>query len=138
MLLTPVGGNRGTGLTLPVRSNPADRSHLAVATRQWFIEVELIGFAGNGMARRSKAEDPAIGRVLRRLRLDAGMTQEQLGDKIGVSYQQIQKYEVGMNRVALSTCLHLAEALDMLPSEFVAMVEDELDGGNDDTGPTLN
>lgn len=41
------------------------------------------------------------------------MSQEQLADTIGVSFQQIQKYETGTNRVAASKLLRIANALAM-------------------------
>lgn len=40
------------------------------------------------------------------------MTQAQLGDAIGVSFQQVQKYERGVNRVSASTLMKCADALD--------------------------
>lgn len=43
--------------------------------------------------------DVAIGKRLRELRTERGLTQTQLGDLLGVSFQQIQKYEKGTNRI---------------------------------------
>ncbi len=43
--------------------------------------------------------DVAIGKRLRQLRTDRGLTQTQLGELLDVSFQQIQKYEKGTNRI---------------------------------------
>ncbi|WP_245279743.1 helix-turn-helix domain-containing protein [Rhizobium leguminosarum] len=54
-----------------------------------------------------KPKDPAsadvrVGMNIRQLRLRSGMSQEALADKIGVTFQQVQKYEKGANRVSAS------------------------------------
>jgi transcriptional regulator with XRE-family HTH domain len=64
--------------------------------------------------------DVDIGRNIYNLRKQWGMSQGELGDKIGVSFQQVQKYEKGHNRVASSTLVAVCEALqcdykDILP-----------------------
>ncbi len=46
------------------------------------------------------------------------MTQQQLGDKVGIKFQQIQKYETGMNRVSASRLWNIAEALGVQVSFF--------------------
>ena len=43
-----------------------------------------------------------IGKVIRDLRLDAGMTQSKVANYIGVTFQQIQKYEKGNNALSLT------------------------------------
>lgn len=43
--------------------------------------------------------DRVMGPRLRAARMEAGMTQELLGDKLGLTFQQVQKYEKGMNRM---------------------------------------
>jgi transcriptional regulator with XRE-family HTH domain len=57
--------------------------------------------------------DKKIGARIRARRLAIAMSQEALAHKLGVSFQQVQKYEKGVNRVAASTLLDLAEALDV-------------------------
>ncbi|TRO95901.1 helix-turn-helix transcriptional regulator [Glycocaulis profundi] len=57
--------------------------------------------------------DRHIGGRLRRRRRLLGLTQQQLGDSIGIRFQQIQKYECGANRVSASRLFELAEALDV-------------------------
>jgi len=46
------------------------------------------------------------------------MTQQQLAEKVGIKFQQIQKYETGANRVSASRLWDIAEALDVDVSFF--------------------
>lgn len=52
--------------------------------------------------------DQRIGRRLRRLRANCGLSQQRLGAIIGVSYQQVQKYEAGHNRISASALFGVA------------------------------
>jgi transcriptional regulator with XRE-family HTH domain len=54
-----------------------------------------------------------------------GMTQQQLGDIVGIKFQQIQKYETGMNRVSASRLWDIAQALDVSISFFFEGFEGE-------------
>ena len=60
----------------------------------------------------SKA-DGRIGERIRLRRVELGMSQSQLGSSAGVSFQQIQKYEKGVNRVTAARLEVLADALDV-------------------------
>ena len=62
--------------------------------------------------------DKIIGNNLRSLRVQAGFTQAQLGEPLGVSFQQIQKYELGANRVSASTMFLLCTILKCQFSDF--------------------
>lgn len=53
------------------------------------------------------------------------MTQQQLAGKVGIKFQQIQKYETGMNRISASRLWDIAEALDVPVSFFFEGVDDE-------------
>jgi len=55
--------------------------------------------------------DVAVGRAIRAQRLLAGMSQTELGGRIGVSFQQVQKYENGTNRVSTARLTAIASAL---------------------------
>lgn len=54
-----------------------------------------------------------IGWKLRKLRLQAGWTQERLAEQIGVSVQQVQKYESGANKMNTDRLQQVAQALDV-------------------------
>jgi transcriptional regulator with XRE-family HTH domain len=61
--------------------------------------------------------DRHVGSRLRMRRVLMGMSQEKLGDQLGVTFQQVQKYEKGMNRIGASRLQHASRALDV-PVEF--------------------
>lgn len=60
----------------------------------------------------------ALGAKIRAVRVGVGMSQTDLGRVLDVSYQQIQKYERGADRVSASTLKSLAEALGVHPGSF--------------------
>ncbi len=66
--------------------------------------------------------DRLVGERIRRRRVLMGMTQDQLGDALGISYQQIQKYETGANRVSAGRLYLIAEALNTKVSAFFEAV----------------
>ena len=57
--------------------------------------------------------DAHVGRRVRERRLSLGMTQAKLGDALGVSMQQVQKYEAGTNRVAAGRLWNMANILEV-------------------------
>jgi transcriptional regulator with XRE-family HTH domain len=57
--------------------------------------------------------DQHVGKRVRHRRWMIGMTQQQLADKVGIKFQQIQKYETGMNRISASRLWDIAEALSV-------------------------
>lgn len=59
-----------------------------------------------------KAEEE-MGRRIRLRRVEIGMSQSELGDKLDVSFQQVQKYEKGVNRVGAARIEQIAKALDV-------------------------
>lgn len=55
--------------------------------------------------------DIALGVRIRLLRRKLGLSQERLANEIGVTFQQVQKYEIGANRVSFSRLVSIAHAL---------------------------
>ena len=68
--------------------------------------------------------DEHVGKRVRHRRWMIGMTQQQLADKVGIKFQQIQKYETGMNRVSASRLWDIAEALSVPVSFFFEGLEE--------------
>ncbi|WP_062010777.1 helix-turn-helix domain-containing protein [Aureimonas sp. AU4] len=62
--------------------------------------------------------DVHVGHIIRAKRLAIGLTLEELGRCLGVSYQQVQKYEKGTNRVSVSTLYRMAWVLGIAPDAF--------------------
>lgn len=63
--------------------------------------------------------DVIIGRRLRARRQSLGLSQRKLGEILGVSFQQVQKYERGTNRIAVTILVRAAAALDAPTSFFL-------------------
>ncbi len=62
--------------------------------------------------------DRRVGERIRRRRILLGITQDQLADALGISYQQVQKYETGANRVSAGRLAGIAAALDIQAGWF--------------------
>ncbi|MDP9195488.1 MAG: helix-turn-helix domain-containing protein [Pseudomonadota bacterium] len=62
--------------------------------------------------------DVQVGEFLKVMRLLKGWTQEKLAGKLGVSFQQLQKYERGLNRISASRLYQLSVILDVPIEKF--------------------
>ena len=71
--------------------------------------------------------DQAMGMLLRMHRKAAGLSQSELGEAAGISFQQIQKYESGGNRVSISRLFVLAKALKLSPTQLITELEESVD-----------
>lgn len=74
--------------------------------------------ASNSRPRDATAVDTHIGQKIRARRTLLGLSQTELADAAEISFQQIQKYENGTNRVGASRLQQFSEALGVLPSYF--------------------
>ncbi|MGE0596898.1 MAG: helix-turn-helix domain-containing protein [Hyphomonadaceae bacterium] len=68
--------------------------------------------------RATNAVDRRLGQRVRSRRLEIGMSQERLAELLGVTFQQVQKYEKGVNRIAASRLFAIAGALEMPVAKF--------------------
>jgi transcriptional regulator with XRE-family HTH domain len=68
--------------------------------------------------------DVAIGASIRLRRKQAGISQDMLAEKCGVSFQQVQKYENGANRVSFSRLVQIAHALGLRVSALVGDIDE--------------
>jgi transcriptional regulator with XRE-family HTH domain len=59
-----------------------------------------------------------VGRRIRARRLQMGMSQQALAEQVGVTFQQIQKYESGANSLSAATLYRLARVLEARPGHF--------------------
>jgi len=88
------------------------------------------------MAAKTKsadATDHTVGEKIRAQRIVRGLSQTELGNKVGITFQQIQKYEKGSNRVSAGRLKRIADILEVPVSFF-------FDGasGNDATIKNIN
>src|SRR2546421_5196610 len=63
--------------------------------------------------RSARKPDIEMGKKIRLRRVEQRISQSDLGEKLGVSFQQVQKYEKGVNRVGASRLQQIATALDV-------------------------
>lgn len=61
----------------------------------------------------------SVGQMIKKFRLAKGVTQMELAERIGVSYQQIQKYEKGASNITIHRLKQVAEALDISLNQFL-------------------
>ncbi|MBZ9603436.1 helix-turn-helix domain-containing protein [Phyllobacterium chamaecytisi] len=73
------------------------------------------------LTRKSAAAsiDKDLGAKLRVVRLAAGLSQSELGEFMGFSHSQVQKYEMGKNRMAVSTLVQFCKVLKQDPMAFL-------------------
>jgi transcriptional regulator with XRE-family HTH domain len=71
-------------------------------------------------ARRADHRDAEVGRRVRARRLECRLSQTELADRIGVTFQQVQKYEKGVNRVGAGRLQRISEALEVPVTFFFA------------------
>ena len=76
--------------------------------------------------------DIHVGKKIRTQRMMSGISQSELGDRIGVTFQQIQKYEKGANRVSASRLVEIANAMSIDVRSFF----DEFDAQDNDNHAT--
>jgi transcriptional regulator with XRE-family HTH domain len=62
--------------------------------------------------------DAHVGKKIREIRLLRGLTQVKVAEKLGLSFQQLQKYETGYNRVSASKLFEIAQLLGVQPGYF--------------------
>ena len=75
-----------------------------------------------------------VGRVVKRLRTEKGMTQEVLSGFAGVARTHLTMIENGRKQANFETLWRIALALDMKPSELVAIIENETSRRDSDNG----
>jgi len=81
-------------------------------------------------ARRADERDVEVGRRVRTRRLEQCMSQTELADLCGVTFQQIQKYEKGVNRIGAGRLQRIAEALHVGIAYFYDEPKARTEGGS--------
>lgn len=77
--------------------------------------------ASGGRLRATTDIDAQLGSQIRTLRVGRSLSQTELGKRIGVSFQQVQKYERGANRISAATLVLIATALDVSATELLQL-----------------
>lgn len=87
-----------------------------------------------GSAKTPEPMDIALGAAVRIRRRTIGLSQEALADQCGVSFQQIQKYENGANRISFSRLVQISRALRCRVTDLM----DVFDGPDQETAEDLD
>lgn len=78
--------------------------------------------------------DVHVGKKLKQIRILRGMTQTDVASGLNISFQQVQKYELGRNRISASKLFELARILDVPPAYFF----DGLEGTDSESSPRMD
>jgi len=70
--------------------------------------------------------DIKIGKKIRELRNRWGLSQSELAERIGISFQQVQKYEKGVSRMSIMRLQQFADALDVTVMSFLEAPDEDL------------
>jgi transcriptional regulator with XRE-family HTH domain len=80
--------------------------------------------------RKSGPLDAMVGAKIRMFRINRGMSQTALAERIGVSFQQVQKYEKGANRVGASRLSQIASVLGIAVGELFESSHEKIASSN--------
>ena len=72
---------------------------------------------------QARLVDEHVGDRIRRRRTELGLTQEHLAASLGISYQQVQKYETGANRISAGRLYQIARRLESDIGQFFEGIE---------------
>jgi transcriptional regulator with XRE-family HTH domain len=84
-----------------------------------FMECEMANYRSVNLKSPSGDLDSYIGSRVKFRRSALGISQDKLGENLGVTFQQIQKYEKGINRISASTLYNIAGVLSTDFSYFI-------------------
>src|SRR5450759_2807702 len=79
--------------------------------------------------------DTHVGSRVRMRRMMLGMSQEKLGDALDLTFQQVQKYEKGTNRIGASRLHHIADILQVPVASFFEGAPGQLKADSNDPSP---
>src|SRR4030066_302288 len=100
----------------PISCKINQKQPKACSSRQYMVVIFIDSIGERQMKKSNKTS--YIGSMIKRRRRELKISQEKLGETVGVTYQQIQKYENGLNRVSAEMLHKIASALDTDVSYF--------------------
>src|ERR1700709_1905330 len=84
------------------------------------MTTEPTPYRSNAMTTKNPtAFNQRLGTAVRSNRVLAGLTQKDIGDALGVTFQQVQKYERGVNRISVETLIKVATAINTTPQQLI-------------------
>lgn len=94
------------------------RKRMNCAPKNEHTMKSVQGTGSTDRRKRSRLLDAEVGQSIRMHRKSAKMTLQGLADRLGIAYQQVQKYETGVNRVGAGRLLEIAEILSIPVANF--------------------
>jgi transcriptional regulator with XRE-family HTH domain len=88
------------------------------------------------MRKRSRAFDAEVGQFIRHHRKSTKLSLQGLADRLGITYQQVQKYELGVNRISVGRLVEIAEILNVPVAHFFGNGGNGANGGSTETNIT--
>ncbi|ABD43546.1 helix-turn-helix domain-containing protein [Anaplasma phagocytophilum] len=70
--------------------------------------------------------DEYVGREIKKQRIMKGMSQNQLASRLGITFQQVQKYEKGTNRIVISRLYELARVLGIEINDLMSKLQNDI------------
>ena len=89
------------------------------------------------VTKKANPIDGQVGNRVRIRRMLVGMSQERLGDLLGLTFQQVQKYEKGINRIGAGRLFEIARILDVPVGFFYDGVDGAADGLSEASAPVM-
>lgn len=89
-----------------------------------------------GQAKKPHPVDVHVGRRVRGQRAQQGLSQTAMADRLGLTFQQLQKYESGANRISASRLWQIAETLEMPVAWFFEGIREGGDARDSETCTT--
>lgn len=108
------GGSRADAEAKPSHKLLKDKFRVV---RTQLTEKKRLSLARDKAA-LARLVDKLVATHIRARRIDKGLTQQHLAERVGVASQQIHKYESGISRITAGRLLQIAEALDFPIDEF--------------------
>jgi len=93
-----------------VHDGSVNNRRVSNVPRKWLVRRTKVKDVHRG-TRSPDRHDEEVGRRLRARRLEQELSQTELGEQIGVTFQQLQKYEKGVNRIGAGRLQRAAEVL---------------------------
>lgn len=88
---------------------------------------------GQYTKRKTTEVDRALGKKIKQRRLEIDLSQDELARQLGITFQQIQKYEGGTNRVSVSRLLDICRVLKVKPGYFLDDAADLREDGGEES-----
>lgn len=86
----------------------------------------------NNLRARAQKDDEILGQSLRGLRMARGLSQSTVANSLGLSYQQLQKYETGANRIPVAALMRLRRLYGVSYDSIFAGVDSDHNGAPPD------